>query len=1000
MIRLKRVIFVAALSIALLFPAPVLGQAPDRIALFETFGDYKKGEDLFIFGSLARVVPDVFLIIKVINPNGDLCQIQQLTPLSNGIFLTEPIRLGGKFCGLTGEYEAKIYYGDYSKSSTFSVLSEKFEEKSGGEYFDAAVNLVSEKIQSEGKITGQTSLLAEFSDRLETIKSEPSEKTIEQLKDLYVDLWTNYFREDDIFDINPRYRTAIQASLDSTADLIEAGKLDFDVSKRIDQETFAAIFYAGIEDSKNAIRSLNDVFVLLTNVDPVKVQRKQSLSYVELENLLLNLMKKTNSVMNKQLREELAFIFARGTGPLYATELGDLVDLLTKTRFLDAVLRKDVPLYNIIRINWDNAKSSFEKKDTIEEFLESKERVEKLHEAALLLRNLDKVDRFVSSDREENSQLANLIKPEWDTFLSRLQFATSVDDVLNSRQEIMDMKSVIEISSRISKTMDVTQQTNLDSGTIETLEGLLVRVEEADSVSKILGIVSEFDQSINELREKRYPLSILKFDYSAMKAKAELQADYKNLVIINNALKFIDTAQKMADGNPSVSKIDRIEVLLAWASSKRSEIKAELNSYSKDAHKVRASDILQRAKSLENLAYLGEQNNRFLPGYTDFTDSMREELNEARDLVMQSDLDTADTIVRQLFEDWQEVSKAYAEDPFGSDIGYSVNELRKIDYRERIADLSNTVSNFYNADFAPYSSEFVQMTEKASELVDYGNYIDADSELSEIRDFLKDKLALKNKKIIFDIWYNPKKDIWIMEGFVDKPYHEIREKLELTVYDMEENVHSTLKFFDTRYGKFYTQWHAPTEPGLYVVKLQYQNARASQIVNVEEKSDFRYRPGGHENIELAREFKELETFIKEFGRNNLEKHKAKFDPIIADIKAGLYDEDVVTVDAKLSDLEKMIERYLPTRSPSAVIEVHYEDNKIHISGAVYKTLYFSEDLFVDIFDQKGNRVDEIVLKDTSSGDFYEEISKPYAPGTYVAQLQYHDLTVSDFFRVH
>ncbi|MFQ6025819.1 MAG: hypothetical protein ACE5JT_04835, partial [Nitrosopumilaceae archaeon] len=524
---MKRVIFATALSIVLLFPAQALAQAPDRIALFDTFGDYKKGEDLFIFGSLARVVPDASLIIKIVNPNGDLCQIQQLTPLSNGIFLTEPIPLSGRFCGLTGEYEAKVYYGDYSKTSTFNVLSERFEEKSRGEYFDAGVNLVFEKIRSVGEITGQTSLLAEFSGRLESIQSEPSENTIEELKDLYVDLWTAYFTEDDIFEIDPRYRSAIQASLDSIADLIEAGELDFDVSKRLDRETFAAIFYAEIGDSKNAIRSLNDVFVLVTNVDPIKVQRKQPVSYVELENLLLNLMKKTNSIMSKQLREELAFIFARGTGPLYATELDDLVDFLTKARFLDAVLRKDVPLYNIIRINWDNAKSSFEKKDTIEEFLESKERVEKLHEAALLLRNLDKVDRFISSDSEENSQLANLIKPEWDILQSSLQVATSVDDVLNSRQEIMDMKGVIKISSRISKTMDVSRQTNLDSGAIDMLEGLLARVEEANSVSEILDIVSEFDQSINELREKRNPLSVLKFEYAAMKAKAELQADYK-----------------------------------------------------------------------------------------------------------------------------------------------------------------------------------------------------------------------------------------------------------------------------------------------------------------------------------------------------------------------------------------------------------------------------------------------------------------------------------------
>jgi hypothetical protein len=70
-----------------------------------------------------------------------------------------------------------------------------------------------------------------------------------------------------------------------------------------------------------------------------------------------------------------------------------------------------------------------------------------------------------------------------------------------------------------------------------------------------------------------------------------------------------------------------------------------------------------------------------------------------------------------------------------------------------------------------------------------------------------------------------------------------------------------------------------------------------------------------------------------------------------------------------------------------------------VSGAVQKTLSFSEDLFVDIFDQRGNLVEEIALKDTSSGHFTENISIPFKSGTYVAQLQYHDLLVTDFFVV-
>ena len=105
------------------------------------------------------------------------------------------------------------------------------------------------------------------------------------------------------------------------------------------------------------------------------------------------------------------------------------------------------------------------------------------------------------------------------------------------------------------------------------------------------------------------------------------------------------------------------------------------------------------------------------------------------------------------------------------------------------------------------------------------------------------------------------------------------------------------------------------------------------------------------------------------------------------------------VDDKLNDLKHAIERHLPIRSRSAVIEVNYENDELIVAGAVQKTLAFREDLFVDVYDQRGNLVEEIALKDNSSGLFNEVLSKPFESGTYVAQLQYHDVVVTDFFNV-
>jgi hypothetical protein len=562
------------------------------------------------------------------------------------------------------------------------------------------------------------------------------------------------------------------------------------------------------------------------------------------------------------------------------------------------------------------------------------------------------------------------------------------------------MKSVIEISSRISSTVEFSKRNNADQKLIASFESLLDKVREASTLNEILVVISEFDSTINDLREKRSPLSVLKFEYQKLKSKAELQADYESLVTINNALKAIDTAIELEKGNAAVNKIDKIEVLLSWASQNKPIVQAKLDSYTKDAYKIRASDILQRAKSLENLLDLGNTHNRFLPGYTDFTKSMKERLGVARNLVVKNDLDGADNQVRQLFAEWQQVSIKYSEDPYGSEVGYTADEIKRIEYRKKLEQLSIFAAEFYNADFDEHSGEFTKLKEKAYDLVDYGNFVDAEKKIKEIRDFLSNKLELKNKEIIFDISYNPEKQIWVMSGAVDKDIMDRRENLYLTVYDMEGKTHSTLKFSDTKQGELFTQWYAPIEPGLYVVVLQYQNQQASQIVDVPDKTTPTYTEDDIKNVDYAREYEELESFIETFGGSGYSANKARFDEVLQEIKDALHNKDFSTSGAKITELQSMIERYLPSRSKIAVIEAYVQDDKLYISGAIYKTIAFSEDIYVDIFDQQGNRVDEIPLKDTASGYFNQVMSKSYEPGVYVAQLQYHDLMVSDFFHVN
>jgi hypothetical protein len=992
--------FIIAFAVILLIPSQVFAQNSERITLLDNFGEFAKGERIFIFGSIATISPDSYLILKIVNPRGDLCQIQQLIPLSNGLFLTESIPLSGRVCGVSGDYEIKVFYGDYSSIAKFSVLNENFVETTQPEIFKTAETLVSDKIQSIGEITSASTV--QYTEQLNSITSQGSQNILE-LEKLYVDLWDDFFIEEELFEIDTQFRPAINAALDATAGLVESGKIDFDLAKNIDRETFAAVFYSHLGDNKNAIEKLNDVFILVKNSDPIKVPEKQALSYRELEDALLNIMTKSQSIMSRDVKEQVAFIFARGTGPLYAEELDQILDLLTKSRFLDVILRNEDPLYRLIQSEWETAKESLKAQSSIEELLESKERVDSIHQAALLLRELDDVDRFISSNEEENSELANLIAPEWTLLHSSLELVTSVDDIIESEIDIKNMNSVIDASSRISKAMEISQASGVNSSIIDGWESLLTQVDNADSVSEILALVSDFDRSMNELREKRNPLGILKFEYEAMKSKAELQADYQNLFMINNALRIIDTAEAMASGSPSVSKIDRIEVLLTWASTKAPEIKADLDSYSKDAYKVRASDILQRAKSIENLVDLSLRTKKFLPGYIEFTESMVDKIDIARSLVIKNDLDAADAMVRELFDEWQEVTGAYEKDPYGSEVGYSKDELTRIEYREKLEGFSNAVSNFYNADFEQYSDEYLKLTNEASELIDYGNFIDANKKIQEINDYLGEHLVLNHKKIIYDISFDPEKDIWIMKGAVDKPDNmrsdDRRENLYVTVYDMNANTQSNLKFTDNSDGEFYTQWHAPTEPGLYFVMLEYQDGKASQIVNVKDKTTYAYSSGELSDAELAREFEDLKSFIISYGGTNLKANQASFDSVLDSIKRGLANRDSELVNDKLDELKRLIERYLPVRSRSAIIEANMEDDKLLIAGAVQKTLSFREDLYVDIYDQRGNHVEEIALKDTNSGHFNEIVSIPLEPGVYVAQLEYHNLIVSDYFNV-
>ena len=179
----------------------------------------------------------------------------------------------------------------------------------------------------------------------------------------YVDLWDEFFVDDLIVEINPLIRPAVSSSLDSVQQLLDDDEISFDIAKSIDRTIFAAVFYYEIDDKTKAIDLLTDAFVDIRNVNPDKAPAKRTPTFDELEDTLLNLMKKSDTVMSKAVKHEVGFIFARGTAPIYSDEITELIDVLSKSRYLDIVSRKQSDLYRLVQNDWESFKLSLINKD-------------------------------------------------------------------------------------------------------------------------------------------------------------------------------------------------------------------------------------------------------------------------------------------------------------------------------------------------------------------------------------------------------------------------------------------------------------------------------------------------------------------------------------------------------------------------------------------------------------------------------------------------------------
>lgn len=1010
------VLAAASAAAAALFALPAHGEAAaqgaDRIALLAGQEEYERGDSFFVFGRLAQVDDGSYLIMQMFNPQGSICRIQQITPLSGGQFLSEAVPLTGRACGVPGEYDVRLFYGDDRNAVSFSLSPVQREAPSASSQLEAARTIVQERIDSlSGGGSGGRGAAA--ADPYAALLADPG-LTVQDAAGIYADLWAALDADGDtIYEIDASFRPAVESTLSATSRLVAAGELSATVASDIDAGAREAAFYYALGDTATAVSRLSDALVSVQNVDPVKVEAAKPRTYAELEQSVQNLMTKTSSTMSGAVKEELALIFARGTAPLHADELDEMLDMLTKMRYLDITSRRNSTLYSIVQDRWAPLGESLAAQPDIASMLASHGDVDALHRAALILRDLHGVGRFMGTHGVpppagqppgtappgiDRGALVEIVRPEWDRLARDMESASTVGDILASERRAAEMKSVVEISGRITKVVEIARENGAGSDMVAGWEALLDRARAAGSVADLLPIVSEFDASLAELRERRSPVEALRFDYESMLGRAELQADHDNIAKIRTALRVLDSAAGLERGSPSASRIDRIEVLLAWASESAPTIRAELDAYSDDAYDLRAGDILRRAKSIENLLDLSMRGNRFAPGFADFASSVETRLENARNMVIAGDLDGADAAVRALFGEWQTVSGAYAADPEAGGSGgegHSIESLKRADIRKRIEALAAAASNFYNPDFAAHAAEYERLRDEAYEAADYGNFVDAEERLAELGAFLEGNLATTDPRIIYEIDYDGGHDTWVLSGHLDKS-SPLREKITVTVYRGDASVHSGLRFTDTREGAFYTQWRAPAEPGLYVVMLEWSGSSASRLLYVADEPSFEYSAADADASDVAREFSELEAFAERFGSAAA---MARVDPIMSDIRAALESGGAGRAAGKLGELRAAIDRYLPERSRAAVIDAQYSAGQLVVSGAVLKTLDVSEDLFVDVYGQSGARVHEIALRDSASGHFSEAAAVALPPGIYVVELHYHDLSTTDFFIV-
>lgn len=991
---MKSEITIVGFAIILLMPVYAGAQAPaDNIIVAPDLGSYQKGEYVFIHGQIATT-PQGFVITQILNPRGELCNIQQLVPISSGSFVTDSLVLRGSLCGVDGKYDVRIFYGESMTTSSFTVEPTSITTVDDETRFNNAKSVLDRRI-------GQTPSIDTTPFRLTAASIVLPFGTVDDVSDVYSDLLAISFSDATLDGLDVTLRRSVSGALDAIDKLESAQTIPVETSSIIREMVYHAIFFYEIGDKKTSSDLITTAYSTISEFDPISLEAEAPVTYAGLKRTLLGLIYKNSTILSVPVRDELAFILARGTAPVYADELSTILDILTKTRYLEITSKNQNDLNRLVSREWRDITQSVFGAQSIESLVSLKSRIDTAYDAAFLLRDLDKVERFVNNGI--SGGLGDLIQPEWNTLRQELTSVFTIEGVLSHADTIRDLKAVSEISSRIEQVITLTRANRIDNQYTSLWNTLLERVHDSNSLSETLVIVGQFNDSINALREARNPISELQLEFRALKAKAEMTFDRTALANIENAQRILALAEELSTGQ-TTTKLDRIEVLLVWVANEASEISRKLDSYTSEDNARRSSQILQSAQSLENLAEIGLRTKRFVPGYIDYIEDIRNVVERTRALVISGELGQADGLIRNATLEWREIDDAYRETPPDSD-EYGIVDISRREFQKHADDLDSVASRFLVPGTVE-STEFTRILDRVGEFIAYGNFVDAQRVITDAYDYAQEHLNTTHNSVIYDVTYDDGIRAWLISGFVEKDAFDRREDISVVVQTADGTTHQRLDFTDTKHGKFEIQYDAPHGPGIYVAELLWRNTSSSTIVYIPyddggdaKAQDRLNRSGGDNFIAITRELLNLSEFMRAFGGERYQANVTKITDVLDRVETAISDRDEPEARHSVAELRGLIERHLPLRSPEAVIDVSYASGNLNIAGALYKSVAFPEDIYVDIFEQTGDLVVTIKLNDNPDGSFSKDLLRSFDSGIYVALLSYHDLSVSDFFSI-